>query len=173
MQSAKSIAIAACLLLAGCVHSGMREETFAPAYPEFDQHHDPIFGVFQGRIPCSGTSDDQIKLTLVLYRNKETRAAGTYWMGSVSLCELRHSDTPVETQGVWQMRQGVKDYPGATVYELDAAARADLRLYWQLNDNILLPLDDAMSPKAGNAAWGYMLSRDTAPYGPKTIRWRP
>lgn len=173
MPQVRWTAIAACLLLAGCTHAGMREATFAPAYPEFDRQGDPILGVFGGRIPCQANSDDQIKLTLVLYRNREARSAGSYWMGTVDLCEIRHSDTPVETQGSWQLRQGAKDYPGAIVYELDTNARSDLRRFWQINDNILLPLDDSLSPKVGNAAWGYMLSRDTAPYGPKTYHWRP
>ena len=60
----------------------------------------------------------------------------------------------------------MKGYPEATLYELDANADAALRLYWRVNDEILLPVDEGRTPKAGNAGWGYMLSRNAAPYGP-------
>ena len=37
-----------------------------------------------------------------------------------------------------------------------------------LPGSILLVLDEHMNPRVGNAAWGYMLSRYDAPYGPRT-----
>ncbi|MGB8765434.1 MAG: hypothetical protein WCD07_11685 [Burkholderiales bacterium] len=106
-----------------------------------------------------------MKVWLVLYQNRNTKAPTTYWLGVVGVG--KGNDRTV-TQGTWILHRGVKDYPEAVVYELDSNTPQDLRYYWRLNENILLVLDQNMSPKAGNGAWGYMLSRDTAPYGPKT-----
>jgi len=58
------------------------------------------------------------------------------------------------------------------VYELDAGAPKDLQRHWRVSEDVLLPLDQSMRPLAGNAAWGYMLSRYDAPYGPRTYTLR-
>ena len=58
------------------------------------------------------------------------------------------------------------------VYELDASAPDDLQRHWRVSEDVLLPLDPGMRPLPGDAAWGYMLSRDTAPYGPRTYTLR-
>lgn len=77
----------------------------------------------------------------------------------------------IVTQGRWDIRQGVAGYPGARVVALDALADADLRYFWRVNDDIALVLDEGMKPRPGNSAWGYMLSRYHAPYGPRTYTW--
>jgi hypothetical protein len=107
-----------------------------------------------------------MKVALVLYRERETDAPTTYWLGSIGVGDGNNDRTV--RQGNVKLRQGVEDYPEATVYELDSNADPDLRLYWRVNKDILLPLDEKLSPKVGNAAWGYMLSRYAKPYGPRT-----
>lgn len=71
-------------------------------------------------------------------------------------------------QGDWTIRKGVEDFPEAVVYQLDAKGPDDLQRFWRASADILLPLDESLRPKAGNSAWGYMLSRYAALYGPRT-----
>jgi hypothetical protein len=106
-----------------------------------------------------------MKVGLVLYGNRSTGAPATYWLGVVAVAA---GDERAISQGTWTIGSGVQAYPEAVVYELDSNAPADLRHYWRVNGDILLPLDQDRNPKVGNAAWGYMLSRYAAPYGPRT-----
>lgn len=125
--------------------------TLEPPYPAVNANGDPILGVFEGRIPCADC--EKIKVALVLYQNPETKAPTTYWLGRVFVDDL------TVTQGTWTIRQGIKEYPEAVVYELDSNTPEDFRSYWRVNENIMLPLDQNMILKVGNASWGYMLSR--------------
>ena len=140
--------------------------TFDPPYPELNRNGDPILAVFEGRIPCDGEDCQMLKVGLVLYQNRETKAPTTYWLGRIGLWG---NDRAV-TEGNWTMQRGIKEYPEATVYKLDSNAPPNLQFFWRVNENILLPLDRDMSPKVGNSAWGYMLSSYTQPYGPRTYR---
>ena len=139
--------------------------SFPPPYPEANASGDPILAVFEGRIPCAAAECEQMKLGLVLYHNAETKAPTTYWLGLIAVGK---GNNRVVTQGSWTIRHGVADYPEAEVYELDANTDLDHRYYWRVNEDILLPLDEKMSPRVGNAAWGFMLSRYAGPYGPRT-----
>jgi hypothetical protein len=71
-------------------------------------------------------------------------------------------------QGTWITLHGVQGYPDGLVYALDLNADPSLRNLWRVNDEIMLVLDANLRPRTGNAAWGFMLSRDCAPYGPRT-----
>ena len=106
------------------------------------------------------------KVALVLYEKKEAEPA-TYWIGVVGT----HGNDRTVFQGNWETRHGVTGYPDALVYALDSNVDGDLRFFWRVDDNIVLPLDERMSPKVGNAAWGYVLSRYDAPYGPRTYTY--
>ena len=139
--------------------------SFLPPYPEANASGDPILAVFEGRIPCAAAECEQMKLGLVLYHNADTKAPTTYWLGLIAVGK---GNNRVVTQGTWAIRHGVADYPEAEVYELDANTDLDHRHYWRVNEDILLPLDEKMSPRVGNAAWGFMLSRYAGPYGPRT-----
>ncbi|MFS8131484.1 MAG: hypothetical protein ACMG57_05940 [Candidatus Dojkabacteria bacterium] len=138
--------------------------TFAPPYPEFNTNGDPILAVFEGRIPCKASNCEKLKVGLVLYQNKETLTPTTYWLGLIGAS----GNDRVVTQGTWTIQKGIKDYPEAVVYKLDSNTEADFQNYWRLNEDIILPLDQNLNPKVGDAAWGYMLSRYSAPYGPRT-----
>ena len=142
--------------------------TFEPPYPQVNAAGDPILAVFEGRIPCSSPNCERRKVGLVLYEHSATRAPSTYWLGLVGLT----GNDRIVMQGTWSIRKGVKDFPEAVVYELDASAPDDLQRHWRVSEDILLPLDRSMRPLAGNAAWGYMLSRYDAPYGPRTYTLR-
>jgi len=134
-----------------------------PPYPETNARGEPILAVFEGRIPCA-SGCEKMKVGLVLYYDRDTKVPTTYWLGIIG---VGIGNDRVVTQGAWTISRGATEYPEAMVYELDAKANPDLRRFWRVNDDILLPLDRNMTPKAGNAAWGTMLSRDAEPYGPK------
>jgi hypothetical protein len=140
--------------------------TFDPPYPQLNAAGDPILAIYEGRIPCPVADCARLKVGLVLYHDRKESSPSTYWLGIVG---SQGNDRLVST-GTWAIRRGVQDYPDALVYELDANAALDLRYFWRVNDDILLPLDQGMTPKVGNAAWGYMLSRYAEPYGPRTYR---
>jgi hypothetical protein len=104
---------------------------------------------------------------LVLYEKPEDQSLSSYWLGIVGTS----GNDRVVTQGKWKTLQGVEGYPEATVYALDSDGSVGLRYFWRVNDNILLVLDERMRPRSGDGAWGYMLSRYEAPYGPRTYTW--
>jgi len=135
--------------------------TFDPSYPQFNAAGDPILAVFEGRLPCDAPNCELRKVGLVLYERSAPEAPSTYWLGIVGV-GLGNDRTVI--QGTWTVRSGVKDFPEAMVYELDANAPDDLQRHWRVSDDVLLPLDHGMRPHAGNAGWGYMLSRYGAPY---------
>jgi hypothetical protein len=139
--------------------------TFEPPYPEVNANGDPILAVFEGRTPCA-VANCRLKVGLVLYQDRKAGSPTTYWLGILGTS----GNDRIVTQGTWTIRHGVKEYPEAVVWELDSNTPADLRYYWRVNEDILLALDQSMSPKVGNAAWGYMLSRFAEPYGPRTYR---
>lgn len=131
--------------------------TFEPPYPSVNANGDPFLGVFEGRTPCTDCNEsEKVKVALVLYQNPETKAPSTYWLGRVLVGK---GNDLIVTQGTWTIRHGIKGYPEAVVYQLDSNTPEGLRSYWLVNENILLPLDQNMNLKVGNASWGYMLSR--------------
>ena len=152
------------LLLASCGPHRPTAVTFDPPYPERNARGDPIRAVYEGRIPCAMAQCQKLKVQLVLYETPQEHTPSTYWLGIVGT----RGNERVVTRGAYTMRRGVDTYPEALVYELDAQTASDLRYFWRVNADILLLLDEHGRPKVGNAAWGYMLSRYTAPYGPRT-----
>jgi hypothetical protein len=125
---------------------------------------DSIRAVLEGRIPCGMADCARLKVQLVLYESRTEKIPTTYWLGLIGT----NGNDRVVRQGTWSVRTGVEGYSESLVYALDDRADETLRYYWRVNDNILLVLDEHMSPRVGNAAWGYMLSRYDAPYGPRT-----
>lgn len=143
--------------------------TFDPPYPEFNAKGDPIQTVMDGRIPCRAAGCVKLKVTLVLYAKTQDRSPSSYWLGVIGAS----GDERVVSKGAWETRQGVEGYPEAAVYALDSGANQALQYFWRVNSDILLVLDEHMRPRAGDSAWGYMLSRFDAPYGPRTYTWTP
>jgi hypothetical protein len=164
-------AVAAAAVAAGALfawhQAGNRDLTFTfdPPYPETNADGDPILAVFEGRIPCSLEGCEKMKVGIVFYGKSATGAPSTYWLGTVAVAL---GNERAVTTGTWTIGRGVQAYPDAPVYELDSAAPAELRWFWRVSDDILLPLDQDRTPKAGNSGWGTMLSRNAAPYGPRT-----
>jgi hypothetical protein len=139
--------------------------SFDPPYPAANAQGDPIFAVYEGRTPCPDCqAAPMVKMMLVLYHNPGTARPTTYWLGLVGT----DGNNRTIYQGSWTERRGVAGYPDAVAYQLDSHSPSSRSAYWRVNDDILLVLDQAMTPKPGNSAWGYMLSRYAAPYGPRT-----
>jgi hypothetical protein len=154
------------LALANCAHLESAQTDFVPAYPDRNAVGDPIVAVFEGRIPCAdGDGCDMRKVSLVLYGRDRGQVPTTYWLGQV---QVGLSDGRRVHTGTWTIQVGVSGYPNGVVYALDPTADPSLRWFWRVNDDIALVLDSNRRPKAGNAAWGYMLSRDCAAYGPRS-----
>jgi hypothetical protein len=151
--------------LLGCVHHPV-QTTFDPAYPERNGAGDPAVAVFEGRIPCDIQGCEKRKVELVLYGRDAGRTTTTYWLGQV---KDGAGDDRLVQQGTWSVQRGLRGYPNGLVYVLDSSADPSLRYLWRVNDDIVLVLDQNLQPQVGNAAWGFMLSRDCTPYGPKTF----
>ena len=161
-------AIAVILLVLNNHQHRLVSATFDPAYPETNANGDPIRAVLEGRIPCSTTDCERLKVQLVLYEHRKKRRPRPIGLGIVGTS----GNDRLVTQGTWEIRRRVEGYPEVLVYALDQHADEDVRYFWRVNDNIRLLLDRRMSPKAGNGAWGTMLSRYDAPYGPRTYNFR-
>jgi hypothetical protein len=153
------------LWLVGCMHPEPVQTTFDPPYPERNSAGDPIVAAFAGRIPCVVEGCEVRKVELVLYGRDHASVPTTYWLGQVS---VGLGNDRLVQQGSWTDRHGAQEYPNALVYVLDASADPTLRYWWRVNDEIMLALDANMRPVAGTDAWGFMLSRDCEPYGPRT-----
>lgn len=166
MKSSPMPSLFFAIALSGCVHSKV-QTTFDPPYPEHGPNGDAILAVYVGRIPCHAESCDRLKVQLVLYRNPVDQAPTWYWLGVVGA----HGNDRIVTRGRWVRQRGVAEYPESPVYALDASADPELRYFWRVNEDILLILDQGLRPKVGDGAWGYMLSRDPEPYGPRTYRY--
>lgn len=121
----------------------------------------------EGRVVCRAAGCEKLKVTLVLYERTQDRSPASYWLGIIGTS----GNDRVISKGAWEMRKGVEGYPEAIVYALDSDAGVGLQYFWRVNDDILLVLDGDMKPQPGNSAWGYMLSRYDAPYGPRTYTW--
>jgi hypothetical protein len=159
------------LAIAMFEHRGARTvtATFDPTYPEHNGNGDPIRAVMEGRVACPVPGCDRLKVCLVLYETTAEKKPSTYWLGVVGT----KGNERVVTRGTWQVQRGVVGYPDALVYALDTDTGLGLRYFWSVNDNILLQLDERMNPHAESGAWGHMLTRYSAPYGPRTYTWTP
>ena len=173
MRLSKPVIVAAAVVMLGIIGLAAwwqrpeyrRPITFHPPYPQVDEAGASILAVFEGRIPFFVANCEKRKVGLVLYHDGATSAPSSYWLGVIGVGLSNEREV---TQGTWTIRRGAEEYPEAVVYELDRKAPDDLRRYWRLTQDILLPLDQTMRPKPGNSAWGFMLSRHAAPYGPRT-----
>ena len=152
-------------LVVGCAHRNSVQTTFDPPFPERNGANDPIVAVFFGRIPCALGECEKRKVELVLYGRDQGRIPTTYWLGQIG---VGLGDERAVAVGSWTIKRGVQGFPEAVVYALDSAADRTLQYTWRVSDDVLLVLDPEMRPRSGNGAWGYMLSRDCAPYGPRT-----
>jgi len=135
------------VLLAGC---GSAAGPVTPWYPETNERGDPLFAVYESRVPCADCQ--AIKLGLALYRDRATQAPATYRMVRVYVGK---GNDRLEDRGAWSA------VPAAPfdVYRLDAAAPAEFRSFWAIGQDILFVLDGSGVPRVGTAGFGYALNR--------------
>ncbi len=154
-----SIFVAAALT--GCTVQRERSTASEPWYGATNENGDPVFAVFEGRVPCvEPTLKDceKIKVALALYRDRRTEAPTTYALARVHVASSPEGSRAVVI-GTWRVTRGMPLDANAPVYELDASAPAEFRLYWRIGENILFVLDSALNPRVGTASWSYALNR--------------
>lgn len=74
------------LILSGCMSQQRQSTLLEPWYPPTNENGDPIFAVFEGRIPCTDPKligCNKIKVALVLYRNRQSKTPTTYKLARV------------------------------------------------------------------------------------------
>ena len=142
------------IIMSGCAYFKKATTTFEPWYPVVNKNGDPVFAVFESRIPCAEC--EKIKFALALYRNRETKAPTMYKMARVYVA--KGNDRTVN-EGTWTITRGTKLDPQAVVYQLDSNAPREFRSYWAIGQDILFILDQDMNPRVGDAGYGYALNK--------------
>jgi hypothetical protein len=151
----QAIAALVSLTLAAC--SALQGPPAAPEpwYPATSENGDPVFAVFESRIPCADC--ERITVALVLYRDRQTQAPTMYKLARVYVA--KSPEDRIVSGGTWSVARGTKLDPRATVYQLDSNAPREFQFYWAIGQDILFILDPALSPKVGTAGYGYALNR--------------
>lgn len=144
--------IALLLILSSCRKENA--DPITPWYPETNANGDSVMGEFSSRIPCSDC--ERLKFSLVIYEDAQTKLPTTYMMARVY---VGRDENRVVNSGNIQVKQGTALDPAHTVYELISGAPPEFTLFWKVDENILFILDSNLSPKVGDAGYGYALNR--------------
>lgn len=139
------------LLLAGCAADNA---PLPPWYPAVNAHGDPVFAVFESRIPC--VDCEKIKFALALYTDPTSGASTTYQMARIYVG--RGNDRTIN-EGNWSITRGTSLDPQAVVYQLDGGAPEEFQSFWAIGADILFILDENLNPRVGTAGYGYALNR--------------
>ena len=148
------IFITVLMILSGCSYARETPEPIEPWYPAFNENGDPVFAVFESRIPCADC--EKIKFSLVLYRDPENNVPTTYKMARVYVAK---GDDRIINEGNWSITNGTQLDLQAVVYQLDANAPQEFQSFWAIGEDILFILDQEMNPRVGDAGYGYALNR--------------
>jgi NlpE N-terminal domain len=146
------LVVSICLFLVSCEKD--EAQIFPQWYPETNANGDPVLGVFENKLPC--TDCEKIKFALALYKDAQTNLPTTYVMARVYVS--KNNDRLMNSGNVSVIHGTALDSE-ATVYQLDSNAPGEFRLFWKMDDNLLFILDENLTPRVGNAAYGYVLNR--------------
>jgi hypothetical protein len=146
-----AIALVAC----GCSGFAGAPAPIEPWYPAANASGDPLFAVFESRLPCTGECQ-RLKFGLALYRDRSTQAPTTYRMARVYVAG---GEEQTINEGAWSIAAGTKLDPNAVVFRLDPGAPREFSAYWAIGEDILFVLDESMGPRLGTAGYGYALNR--------------
>ncbi len=151
----QTIAVLIWLTLSGCRYLHNSPTTPEPWYPSVNANSDPVFAVFESRIPCADC--EKIKVALVLYRHSETKAPTTYKLARIYVA--KRPEDRIVVDGTWTITRGTNLDPNAIVYQLDANAPQEFQTFWVAGQDILFILDHKLRPKVGTAGYSYALNR--------------
>ncbi|MFO1349930.1 MAG: copper resistance protein NlpE N-terminal domain-containing protein [Gammaproteobacteria bacterium] len=151
----RSLAALILIILSGCGQFGKTPPAVEPWYPTVNENGDPVFAVFESRIPCADCQ--KIKFALALYRDPKTKAPTTYKLARVYVA--RSPEDRMVNEGHWMIKHGTRLNPQATVYQLDANAPSEFRWFWAIGEDILFILDQDLNPRVGTAGYGYALNK--------------
>jgi hypothetical protein len=160
-MTARIVRVLLLLTLSGCMYQQRHSTIPEPWYPSANENGDPIFAVFEGRIPCTDPEligCDKIKVALVLYQDSHSKIPTTYKLARVYVATSPEGSRVV-VDGALTVTHGTKLDPNATVYRLDASAPREFQAYWSIGQNILFILDNDLNPRVGTAGWSYVLNR--------------
>jgi hypothetical protein len=111
------------------------------------------FGIFEGKVPCSGC--ERIKMRLTLHRDEGDDSPTAYVLERI---EVGRGNERLISRGTWTSAAGSPTAPCATVVALDGSPDAFSR-YLLLGTNLLLMLDQNLEPLVGNDVHSFTLSR--------------
>jgi hypothetical protein len=154
-MKALTVAVLMSLFLSGCGNVQDSRATPEPWCQPVNDDGDPVFAVFESRIPCADC--ERIKLALALYRDSETEAPTTYKLARVYVG--KSPEDRIVVDGAWTITQGTKLDPNAIVYQLDADAPLEFRSFWAIGQDIVFVLDQNRSPRVGTASYSFALNR--------------
>lgn len=126
-----------------------------PLFPAQDDTGLARVAVYEGRLPCDLPGCDKVKVAIAVY-GANGQQPTRYLLARV---RVDGSDTRDLFSGSLSLTSGIQGYPEGQVWTLDAAAPADYARLWPVTPDILLILDENLTPRPGNASWGRMLSR--------------
>ncbi len=123
-------------------------------YPETNANGDSVMGEFGSRVPCADC--ERLKFSLVIYEDAITKLPTTYLMGRVY---VGRDEERITNSGEIRIIYGTSLDPAHIVYELTSGAPPEFRWFWKVDENILFILDSTLSPRVGDAGYGYALNR--------------
>lgn len=121
-----------------------------------------VWGVFHGRVPCQAmaakmgvtvSSDcEKLKWGFTFYQDPKNHQPATYtWEGSLYRENVR--------KGKWIIVKGTKDFPDATVIQLDPDKPQESFFLLKGDDNVLFILDQNKNLMVGGSYLSYTFNR--------------
>jgi hypothetical protein len=115
-----------------------------------------LFGVFEGRTPCTGvaaqmkktnTDCPKIKWRIILYCDAVTKEPTTCWVQG-------------QPEGAkWKIIKGMPSNANAVIYQLDLVNAVTPVYLYKGDDNVLFFLDENKNFRVGNANFSFTLNR--------------
>ena len=163
------------LSLSACASANVSSPTSAPS-PVPPPQESEILGVFQGNTPCSAqarplpqipsdTDCEQMKWSLTLYQDSETKTPTTYQLNSSyglakpNTNDLIDGGTPIVMDGTWTITTGTKSDADATVYQINPDDSQTTAYFLKVSEDMLHVLGSEKNLLVGNGAWSYTLNR--------------
>lgn len=158
---AVTLSILSLCAFSGCTQEQPKTTALPPWYPETNEAGDPVFAVFEGRVPCADPARvgcEKIKVALAVYHDGKSKALTTYKLARIYVATSPEGSREI-VDGKLSVSRGTKLHEGETTYQLDDNAPKEFQNYWLIGDDILFLLDESLKPRVGTAGWSYVLNR--------------